>query len=191
MNPRIPLIAIIVVLGGFMAYELTKKRPAHDPNCKDCRPPITAPVVPPIVEEPPPVTPPIVEPPAPIKGKIYTYAEGLALAKTSNKNMLVVFGADWCGWCKKLEVTLKDSSVVAVTDNYINVHVDVDKEKDVTKKLRLSGGIPAYMMVDSQERVVKSGSGYKTVPQFQAWLKMAAIVEENDVEKTSTIDGNH
>ena len=56
-------------------------------------------------------------------------AEALALAKRENKNVLLQFGANWCGWCHKLHALFKSDKAIAefLNANYVLVLVDVDK----------------------------------------------------------------
>src|ERR1051326_4877964 len=53
----------------------------------------------------------------------------LKTAKTENKNVLLQFGANWCGWCHRLHGLLKDNAEIARTlkDNYVVVLLDVDQ----------------------------------------------------------------
>ena len=50
----------------------------------------------------------------------------LALARTDHKNVLLVFGANWCPWCRRLEHTLRFNTTVAaeVARSFHVVHVD-------------------------------------------------------------------
>lgn len=111
----------------------------------------------------PPVVPPI--------PKIGSYQDVLRVAKEQNREMLLIFGADWCSWCKKLETTLASSQVIKATSKYIVYRVNVDKEKSVASKFNVSG-LPCYCIVDANERVVKTGSGYKAEAAFLLWLNV-------------------
>ena len=120
------------------------------------------------VENPP--TP--VAPENPVIGVITTYEEALKEAKRSDKKILIIFGADWCSWCKKLDKdTLKDKTVKqAISDgNQIEIHVNVDQRKDLAKKFSVRG-IPAYAIVDKDEVVVRQGSGFKDPSNYVNWL---------------------
>ena len=56
-------------------------------------------------------------------------AESLAAAKRGHKNVLLQFGANWCGWCHKLHTLFKEDQKIAafLKANYVLVLVDVDK----------------------------------------------------------------
>jgi thioredoxin family protein len=169
-NPRTGLIVIVLVLVGIIGFSVYQKKFAgcNDPNCKDHGPQFPGELKNP--NTPPEVTPPVAPPD--FKGKIFKYSEALPVSKQTHVQMLVVFGAEKrCVWCKKLEQTLKSPELQNDLARYINVRVDVDQEKDVAAKLGAAGkGIPCYAIVDENERVVKTGSGYKNASGFQKWL---------------------
>ena len=167
-NTRVALIVIALMLAGLIGYSVYQKKMAcNDPNCQEHKFPG------PELKNPntgPEVNPPI--PPPDFKGRIFKYSEALTVSKQTHASMLVIFGAEKrCIWCKKLEQTLKSPELQKDLARYINVRVDVDQEKDVASKLGAAGkGIPCYAIVDENEKVLKTGSGYKTVPGFQKWL---------------------
>ena len=122
------------------------------------------------VENPPSPTPPVVEQPPP--GQITTYEEAIAVAKRSDRKVLIVFGAEWCSWCKKLDKeTIRNREVnkAIAEGNVINIHVDVDQRKDLAKKFSVRG-IPAYVIIDKDEAVVRQGSGFKDPSNFISWM---------------------
>jgi len=102
---------------------------------------------------------------------ITTYEEALAEAKRSNRRILIVFGAEWCTWCQKLEGTMKSEEVkkTITNENIIYIHVNTDKRKDLSSKYSVRG-IPAYVLIDKNENTLRSGSGYKDPENFVNWL---------------------
>lgn len=47
-------------------------------------------------------------------------------AKAENKNILLLFHASWCGWCKKMEASIMDKSCKDYFDsNFVITYVDV------------------------------------------------------------------
>ena len=62
-------------------------------------------------------------------------------ARASNKQVLVVFHASWCGWCKKLDATLLSDPQMAklLGAQYEIVHLDV-MENGTKKSLENPGG---------------------------------------------------
>ncbi len=66
--------------------------------------------------------------------------KALTQAKAENKNVLLVFHASWCGWCKLMEKNMNLSATKPLFDkNYITVYVDV-QERGEKKSLENPGG---------------------------------------------------
>lgn len=83
-------------------------------------------------------------------------------AKAENKNVFIMFSASWCGWCKKMEASMKDTSTEKLFDkNYVIEKLIVLEQKS-KKHLENPGsesmlnkyggekqGIPFYLIFDS------------------------------------------
>jgi thioredoxin-related protein len=55
----------------------------------------------------------------------------LKKAAKENKNTLLIFHASWCGWCHKMDASLKDPSCKAFIDKYYIIeHLVVLESKD-------------------------------------------------------------
>jgi thiol-disulfide isomerase/thioredoxin len=68
-------------------------------------------------------------------------ADSYKEAAASNKNVLLLFHASWCGWCHKLDNSLNDSSCKKFfDDNYVIVHLTV-AESDDNKPLENPGAV--------------------------------------------------
>ncbi len=59
------------------------------------------------------------------------------VALEQNKPMLLVFGADWCSWCKKLEKTTLSNPQLAkyINSSFVSVHIDFDEEPKIVQIL--------------------------------------------------------
>ena len=85
-----------------------------------------------------------------------------ARAQKGHKNILVVFGADWCYDCHVLEKALRRSDVAAVLDpNYEVVNIDVgqgDKNQDLMSEYQvpMERGVPAIAILDSKGNLIYS-----------------------------------
>jgi thioredoxin-related protein len=64
-----------------------------------------------------------------------------AEAKASGKNVLVIFHASWCGWCKKLDAFMNDPKFKQVfDDNFVTTKLTV-LEDEKHKMLENTGGL--------------------------------------------------
>jgi thioredoxin-related protein len=77
-----------------------------------------------------------------------------------------------CDWSDKFFETLKDSDVNSyISDNnYIKYYVNVEKNKDVFFKYKVES-TPWYIVIDKNENIIKTGSGYKQKREFLIWLR--------------------
>ena len=62
-------------------------------------------------------------------------------AQSSQKNVLLVFHATWCKWCKRLETVLHDPEIKALIDrNYIVAMLDVNERGEKIQTYENPGG---------------------------------------------------
>lgn len=83
-------------------------------------------------------------------------------ASREHKNILVIFGADWCYDCHVLEKAFRRPDIASVLkSSYEVVHVDIgqgDKNADIAGQLEvpLQRGVPAVAVIDSQGKLLYS-----------------------------------
>jgi thioredoxin-related protein len=118
----------------------------------------------PVVIVPEPINP---QPPSPQpeeKGCDLSLAKALRVKKP----LLIVFVADWCGFCKSLKNDLPNMNNI---DQYIICLTDIDDESN--KELVEHFGIkmiPTVIMVDpEQNKEIKRIAGYDKI-KFSSWL---------------------
>ncbi len=91
----------------------------------------------------------------------------LAAQIESSDVVLVKFGADWCGPCRKLETELdrlaQDSPKVSV------VKLDVDRDKELTAYYGVSA-IP-HLILFKHGKQVSQLKGYRTQKQLTSWIE--------------------
>ncbi len=49
------------------------------------------------------------------------YEKAIASAKTNSKSVLIVFGADWCGWCHSLHKLLVEDKIAESFSNSLDI----------------------------------------------------------------------
>lgn len=91
--------------------------------------------------------------------------QALATAAKQHKNVLVVFGANWCYDCHVLDLAFHRPDLTTVLQhNYEVVHVDVgqgDKNQDIMEQYHvpMKKGIPALAVLDSHGKLLYSQQG--------------------------------
>lgn len=93
------------------------------------------------------------------------------LSQQHNKPMLIVFGAEWCGYCKKMEAqTLTQPEVAGyINAHFIPVHLDADKEERVTKILEIES-LPCSVVLSPNADLLGRIDGYVAAETFQRRL---------------------
>ncbi len=92
-------------------------------------------------------------------------AQAFAEAKADNKQVMIVFGANWCGDCKMLHGEFKKPELKALLDaNYVVVKVDVGRFKknlDVVKPYGdiIKKGIPSIVIATPANQMVYATNG--------------------------------
>ena len=90
-------------------------------------------------------------------------------AKSGKKNIMLIFHASWCGWCKKFDKAMDASLVKSFFDaNYVRLHFTV-KESEKNKDLETVGaenylkkfageksGLPFWVILDEDGKLVGS-----------------------------------
>jgi thiol:disulfide interchange protein len=75
-----------------------------------------------------------------------------AVAKGSNKRVLVMFGGNWCKWCKALDALFTSDANVstALDDGFVLVHVDSDSNGALNDRWGnpFANGFPVLVVVD-------------------------------------------
>jgi thioredoxin-related protein len=89
-------------------------------------------------------------------------SKGVETAKAQQKNLLVLFGASWCSWCKRLDAMLESPEVGKLFQaNYVIEHLTIQESKDklhlenpgaqdlVNSSGGTGSGVPVYIFFDN------------------------------------------
>ena len=105
-------------------------------------------------------------------------AEAYKKATETNKKVLLIFHASWCGWCKKMDAAIQDETCQAFfNENFVIVHLTVDEsakkaylENEGAANLRDTYGgkglgLPYWAFLDNAGKVLgdaRMPNGYNT-----------------------------
>jgi len=67
------------------------------------------------------------------------YQDGLAAAKKEKKPVCLIFFTEWCPHCKNFSEVFHDPKVVEKSKDFVMVHLDKDKNAEVSKQYAPDG----------------------------------------------------
>lgn len=92
--------------------------------------------------------------------------DAFVLATDTKKDLLIIFGADWCVYCNILKNDIHTN--LNIVEDKIICFVNFDLRKDMVKEYKVRT-IPDYMLYrDNIE--IKRKVGYKNKNKLQEWL---------------------
>jgi HEAT repeat protein/thiol-disulfide isomerase/thioredoxin len=94
---------------------------------------------------------------------------GFEDARQNKRPILVDVGAEWCGWCKKLDEEIAKPALQAKLKDWTLVRLDADKDTAAVRKLAV-GPIPALRVISASGRTVASHDGYLEADALIKWL---------------------
>jgi thioredoxin-related protein len=89
-------------------------------------------------------------------------------ALRAEKPILIVFGAEWCTFCKKMEqTTLAEKEMVRkINAEFVPVHLDFDKTKPVAKALKVKG-IPSSIVLSTDAEILSRKDGFAKSKEYR------------------------
>ena len=101
-----------------------------------------------------------------------SYAEGRQRGEAENKKVFLVFNADWCRYCLKMEKeTFRDPTVIAyINRNFIPVSVNSDREPRIAEKYKVRGLPSTWFISESGDRI-QGRPGYIPADEMLKILK--------------------
>jgi thiol-disulfide isomerase/thioredoxin len=105
---------------------------------------------------------------------LYDFDEGMALARKSDKPVMVDFYTDWCGWCGKLDKdTYSSGDVIALSSGFINIKIDADRNRPLVSRYGIRG-YPTVLFLDPSGSVTLRVTGYLPAAEFIKKMRRAA-----------------
>jgi thioredoxin-related protein len=97
----------------------------------------------------------------------------------TGKPILLVFGAEWCFFCHKLErETLNNGKTAAfINSNFVAVKLDLEKDEKVAK-IRGVKSLPATIVVNSDADMLANIVGYQKPESYSKNLRTALRVHQ-------------
>ena len=107
--------------------------------------------------------------------KWHPFEEGLALGNSLGKKVFIYFWAEWCTYCHTMEKeTLQNPAVVKMlTEEFIAIKVDTDREKALSNKFKIRG-LPDNWFLAENGDIVGHRPGYIPVDVFMKILESMA-----------------
>jgi thioredoxin-related protein len=118
-----------------------------------------------------PNKPVVIEPEVlpPLKSNIvYDFEEAKKLAQDYKRNIVMVFGAKWCGYCKDLKADIVSNNFPSL-NSYIVCFIDIQNQEDITK-IYIIEKIPTSILLDDKLKEWSRKVGYKK-EEYELWLK--------------------
>ena len=100
------------------------------------------------------------------------------LAVRQQKPMLVVFGADWCFYCKKLEGETLGNRTMAefVRREFVPVHLDFDRDEKIAEILEVKS-LPCTVILSPKVDLLGRIDGYVKPSEYYTGLQKARALQ--------------
>ena len=96
----------------------------------------------------------------------YSFDEAIEKAQAEDKPIMADFFANWCGYCKKLDrETFANTTVDALSDKFVCVKIDTDKNQDLSKKYGVRG-LPTVVFFDKEGKEINRIVGFRGPDDF-------------------------
>lgn len=91
-------------------------------------------------------------------------------ARRARKPILIKFSTRWSGPCITMEErTYRDAEIVSLSDKFICLHLDGDREKATAKAYAVTR-FPTTIILDSRGREISRAIGYQPAAEFSTYL---------------------
>ena len=120
------------------------------------------------------------------------YEDGMKQASETGKLVVIDFHADWCKYCVKMdkETFTVDSVIKEMSENFICISVDTDKEKELQAQYDAKS-LPTFWFLESDGKRINFLPGFADASVFLAVLQYLSsdsykTVEFGDYMKKAT-----
>jgi len=95
------------------------------------------------------------------------FSQARRISSATGKPMLIVIGAKWCGFCRKLEsTTLSNRRMAAyINASFVPLHLDSDRDSKAAQNLKVTT-LPATFVLAPDRRILARIDGYRDVGAF-------------------------
>lgn len=84
-----------------------------------------------------------------------------------NRDLLFIFGAEWCQHCNALKNEINSGSLDHLLDNKVVCYIDIEKNVDLKKKYKVSS-LPDSRIIKPNKTIFKL-TGYSK-KEYEKWL---------------------
>lgn len=98
--------------------------------------------------------------------------EAHKVSVSTGRPLLIVFGAEWCHYCRELDTkTLTNPPLASyISANFVPVHLDADRDKRVAEILKAKP-IPCTVVLSPDAKLVARIFGYEEVRPYYGELE--------------------
>lgn len=108
----------------------------------------------------------------------YTPNVGIPLAKSTNKQFMIYYHTDWCGYCKRMEKTVFNDTSIHLDTNMIPISINCDRNDTITVKGKVRTyrefcnemgvhAYPAFKWFSPKGKTTKSYIGAMNLREFK------------------------
>jgi thioredoxin-related protein len=99
---------------------------------------------------------------------VYDLPTAEKLAKQYKRNIILIFSADWCDYCKELKKVIDNKSIKNLQD-YIICLINIEKNQDLVKQYEVKR-LPTSILLNDTLKEWSRKVGYQT-EEYELWLK--------------------
>lgn len=93
------------------------------------------------------------------------YDQAKNISKEYNKKLVLIFGAEWCPYCKELK---KDMDKIQEFKKYVVCYIDINQFQPLVEKYQIKNLPTSIIMLNDKEENRKSGYKYN---DYCEWLR--------------------